>query len=192
MGYIQLYPRITPSGHINRMTVTQHCIAHFKYLQRRVRDYIKNVSAPVNGIKRRGEGLDEPVVGEPSMDSSGTAADLGLNEAIDPSLLGEAAGHLQANVSEVNEVKPLVKREKNSRENMRSRSQGKLTMRIRKRANLKGNDMIYKQKKYDGFFTIGGTSDDEAVEVKNERGEIVEEFHAREWAFASDEVFISY
>ncbi|KAG8680454.1 hypothetical protein FRC11_002463, partial [Ceratobasidium sp. 423] len=199
IGRSELPPHV-----LNRENVTSHCISHFKYLQRRVRDYFKNDPAPVVGIKCRGEGLDEPVVGGLQEDASTDGVDgLNLGEggmAVDPPLLQvpslvnhpgttQYAGTmgLAPPVPESKDVKPIVgKKDKNSRENMHLRSQGKLTIRIRKRAALNGDNETYKLAKYDGFFTLGGTSDDEVVEVTSECGDIVKEFHARPWAFASD------
>ncbi|KAG8708955.1 hypothetical protein FRC11_006019 [Ceratobasidium sp. 423] len=199
VGLTELPPRV-----LNRDTVSEQCAAHFKYLQRRVRDYFKE-SVPVIGIKRHGEGLDEPVPGE-SQDTSIINAAVGPMDpsedgmSIDPYLLSDPANYPTPAIhehvvdpvlpaTEAGDVKPIVgKRDKNSKENMRSRSQGKLTIRTRKRSALNGTNKVYQTKKYDGFFTIGGTSDDEAVEVTNEYGNVVEEFHARPWTFASDEV----
>ncbi|CUA70798.1 hypothetical protein RSOLAG22IIIB_09135 [Rhizoctonia solani] len=188
-----------PSRVLNRNSVTKHCITHFRYLQRRVREYFGKDSVPVAGIKRRGEGLDEPMAGEsqvigiPGTMAAGSSLD-GSQILLDPSLIAGpveyppmAATDPMSSRLNTEDIKPTVKKEKNTKENMRSRSQGKLAIRTRKRNALEGINETYKLPKYDGFFTIGGTSDDEAVDVTNEKGEVVEEFHARPWAFASDE-----
>ncbi|KAG8699762.1 hypothetical protein FRC11_013486 [Ceratobasidium sp. 423] len=194
-----------PPHVLNHENVTSHCISHFKYLQRHIRDHLKNDSAPVVDIKCRGEGLDEPVVGGLQEDASTDGVDgLNLGEGgmvVDPPLpqvpslvnypgTTQYAGTmgLAPPVPESKDVKPIVgKKDKNSRENMHSRSQGKLTICICKRAALNGDNEMYKLAKYDGFFTLGGTSNDEVVKVTSKCGDIIKEFHARPWAFASDE-----
>ncbi|KAG8696400.1 hypothetical protein FRC08_007177 [Ceratobasidium sp. 394] len=73
---------------------------------------------------------------------------------------------------------------------LRSRAKGKCDIRTRKHNNLTGDDMRFKEAKYDSYFTPGAMSDDETAYEYKDGGwvKLSSHFVSRAWEYYSKDV----